>query len=180
MTEIFVDIENTLIDDLSGCNLLQEQTERIAEFIRAKISLHHYDPTTRVNLFTWGWKCKDEIRDYLVEWLFNAMEVPPENRGVVWTKDDSIECAYTHGWVNTRDELEIEDIRVEGSSKRYGLDKRMCFIQQVMDLSGFPSKDSSGEFFLVDDTNNRWDEVRALSTPAGASITIAFLHPDCL
>ncbi len=177
MTEIFIDIENTLIDDLYSCTLLQENVKRIADFIKAKIEIHPADPNAKVNLFTWGWKTKDEIRDYVVDWLFESLEVPQENRGVVWTKDDSIECAYRSGWVNTKDEVEIEDLHVPGAMKRYGLDKQMCFIKQAMDHAEFPGGGGNDAYILIDDTNPVWDETRTYSTN-DSDLSITFYHPE--
>lgn len=181
MKEFFVDIENTLIDDLYSCNLLEAQTKQIGQFIHNRCVLERIqgNPPVKVNLFTWGWKTKDEIRDYVVNWLFEAMEVPVENRGTVWTKDDSIECAYRHGWINTKDEMQIEDLHVPGAMKRFGLDKQQCFVQQVMDLCEFPSPTGLDcEYTLIDDTNDdRWQETRELIVANNRRLTIMLLHP---
>lgn len=176
MTEIYIDIENTLIDDLYSCTLLEAQTSRIRDFIKAKIDIPPADPNVKVNLFTWGWKTKDEIRDYVVNWLFDVLKVPQENRGVVWTKDDSIECAYLHKWVNTKDEVEIEDLHIPGAMKRCGMDKQSCFIQQAMDHALFPGGGGDDTYFLIDDTNPSWDETRTYSTN-DSDLSITFYNP---
>lgn len=182
MTEIFIDIENTLIDDLYSCTLLEEQCKRISSYVLEKIAEHEHGMPVKVSLFTWGWKTKVEIRDYIVKWLFDTLEIPTENRGRVWTKDDSIECAYKHKWVNTKDELEIEDLHIPGAMNRYGLNKQMCFVQQAMDESSFPSRidnTETDEFILIDDTNNRWYETRSMTTyDHNVEVIITFEHPE--
>ena len=127
-------------------------------------------------MFTWGWRTKDEVRDYIVKWIFDSLEIPPQYRGRVWTKDDSIECAYKHKWVNTTDEMEIEDLHIPGSMKRYGLDKQMCFVQQVRDLA---EEGNCSEFILIDDTNPRWHETRHISDyHEHKEVIITFEHPE--
>ena len=93
-THIYIDIENTLIDDLFNCNLLHVQCDKVSRHILEIISESYSPSRVKVNLFTWGWKTHDEIRPEIVTWLFDVLEIPQENRGTVWTKDDSIQCAY--------------------------------------------------------------------------------------
>lgn len=88
-------------------------------------------------LFTWGWKERSEIEQKIVKKLFDRLEIPEANRGFVWTKDDSIQCAIKHKWVNTSDEVEIEDLHIPGAMKRFGLEKQTCFVQQAKDLIDF-------------------------------------------
>lgn len=145
--QIFIDIENTVIDDLSTCNLMTEQCERIKSFVHAA----HPD---KVNIFTWGWKEHSEIKDYIVDWIFNALEIPTEKRGTVWTKDDSIQCVFNNKWVNTTNEVELEDLHIPGAMKRFGMEKPICFIQQCKDLVGFYTNKLVNEhFILIDDLN---------------------------
>ena len=177
---IFIDIENTLIDDLFNCSLLHEQCDRISRHILSIIddkAFSHID--TKVNLFTWGWKTSDEIRPEIVNWLFDILEVPKENRGITWTKDDSILCACSHKWVNTTDEVELEDMHIPGAMKRYGLEKQTCFIQQCMDMAGFPKNIDIDEFYLIDDTNTKgFREERNFTTTDGFYLKIIFEHPE--
>ena len=76
-------------------------------------------------------------RTKIVKKLFDRLEIPEANRGFVWTKDDSIQCAIKHEWVNTSDEVEIEDLHIPGAMKRFGLEKQTCFVQQAKDLIDF-------------------------------------------
>jgi len=179
MTEIFIDIENTVIDDLGNCRWLNEQSGRIMSYVQQVVDLvttHGNNEDVKVSLFTWGWRTKEEVRDYIVKWIFDSLEIPPQYRGRVWTKDDSIECAYKHKWVNTTDEMEIEDLHIPGSMKRYGLDKQMCFVQQVRDLA---EESNCSEFILIDDTNPRWHETRHICDyHEHKEVIITFEHPE--
>lgn len=179
MAEIFIDIENTVIDDLGNCMWLNEQSGRIMSYVQQVVDLvttRGNNEDVKVSLFTWGWRTKEEVRDYIVEWIFDSFEIPPQYRGRVWTKDDSIECAYKHKWVNTTDEMEIEDLHIPGSMKRYGLDKQMCFVQQVRDLV---EDGNCSEFILIDDTNPRWHETRHICDyREHKEVIITFEHPE--
>ena len=84
MTEIFIDIENTLIDDLYSCTLLGEQSGRIMSYVKQVVDLvttRGNNEDVKVSLFTWGWRTKEEVRDYIVKWIFDSLEIPPQYRG---------------------------------------------------------------------------------------------------
>lgn len=130
-THIYIDIENTLIDDFFNCNLLHVQCDKVSRHVLKIISESYSSTPVKVNLFTWGWKTHDEIRPEIVMWLFDVLEIPEENRGTVWTKDDSIQCAYKHKWVNTTDEVELEDLHIPGAMKRFGLENRHALFNSV-------------------------------------------------
>ena len=51
---IYLDIENTIIDCLPECNILEDNCNRISDFIRK-------NDVESVHLFTWGWKTASEI-----------------------------------------------------------------------------------------------------------------------
>lgn len=174
--QIFIDIENTVIDDLTTCNLMADQCERIKNFV-------HSSNPDKVNIFTWGWKEHKEIRKYIVDWIFNALEIPAEQRGVVWTKDDSIQCAFSHKWVNTTDELELEDLHLPGAMTRFGMEKPTCFIQQCKDLAEFDTKPLVAEhFILIDDLNKEGEfETRNFMNMKNASsIDVQLINPKDL
>lgn len=171
--QIFIDIENTIIDDLTTCNLMFEQCERIKSFVHAA----HPD---KVNIFTWGWKEHSEIKDYIVDWIFNALEIPTEQRGTVWTKDDSIQCAFNNKWVNTTDEVELEDLHLPGAMTRFGMEKPICFIQQCKDLVGFNTNKLVNEhFILIDDLNKAGEfETRNFCNVKNAnSLDVQLINP---
>lgn len=182
---IFIDIENTLIDDLFNCSLLHVQCDKISRHVLGLIIESPSPSRVKVNFFTWGWKTRDEIRPEIVTWLFDVLEIPQENRGTVWTKDDSIQCAYKHKWVNTTDEVELEDLHIPGAMKRFGLEKQTCFIQQCMDEASFPhniDNQNNDEFYLIDDTNQKGiHEERELTTVEhNVMIRVIFEHPEDL
>ena len=139
----------------------------------------------KFHLFTWGWKENSEINQEIVKNLFDRLEIPLANRGFVWTKDDSIQCAVKHEWVNSADEVLIEDLHIPGAMKRFGLEKQMCFIQQVKDMIDFKNAQcdviNMHRFFLIDDTNNEEEiESRTFTNKHNFNIEVNFLHPENL
>ena len=183
MINIFFDIENTIIDDLWNCNFLQDNCDRISKWLRKHFC---FTPYLKCHLFTWGWKERSEINEEIVKNIFDRLEIPETNRGIVWTKDDSIQCVFNHKWVNTTDEVELEDLHIPGAMKRFGLEKQTCFIQQVKDWIDFKNKQFEGlintdRFFLIDDTNNEEEtEARFFTNKNGFKLDIEFLHPKNL
>lgn len=184
MIHIFFDIENTIIDDLWNCNFLQDSCDRITRWLHSRFS---FVPRGRLKcyLFTWGWKERSEIEQKIVKKLFDRLEIPEANRGFVWTKDDSIQCAIKHEWVNTSDEVEIEDLHIPGAMKRFGLEKQTCFVQQAKDLVDFKNTTcataNADIFFLIDDTNNEEEiESRTFTNKHNFNIEVRFLHSENL
>lgn len=121
----------------------------------------------------------------IVKKLFDRLEIPEANRGFVWTKDDSIQCAIKHKWINTSDEVEIEDLHIPGAMKRFGLEKQTCFVQQAKDLIDFKNATcdiaNADIFFLIDDTNNEEEiESRTFTNKHNFNIEVRFLHPENL
>ena len=142
-------------------------------------------PSIKFHLFTWGWKESLEINQEIVKNLFDRLEIPLANRGFVWTKDDSIQCAVKHEWVNSADEVLIEDLHIPGAMKRFGLEKQTCFIQQVKDMVDFKNAPcdviNMHRFFLIDDTNNEEEiETRTFTNKHNLNIEVNFLHPENL
>lgn len=183
MVNIFFDIENTIIDDLWNCNFLQDNCNKITRWLGRRFSFVPH--RLKCHLFTWGWKEHSEINPEIVKNLFDRLRIPEHARSLVWTKDDSIQCAIKHKWVNTSNEVEIEDLHIPGAMKRFGLEKQTCFIQQVKDLSGFKefrtSPGDTDRFILVDDTNNEEErEEREFTTRNFKQIVVEFLHPEFL
>ncbi len=184
MIHIFFDIENTIIDDLWNCNFLQDRCNKITRWLHSRFS---FVPRGRLkcHLFTWGWKERSEIEQKIIKKLFDRLEIPEANRGFVWTKDDSIQCAIKHKWVNTSDEVEIEDLHIPGAMKRFGLEKQTCFVQQAKDLIDFKNATcdiaNADIFFLIDDTNNEEEiESRTFTNKHNFNIEVRFLHPENL
>ena len=182
MIHIFFDIENTIIDDLWNCNFLQDNCDRISKWLRKH---YCFTPGLKCHLFTCGWKERSEINEEIVKNIFDRLEIPEANRGFVWTKDDSIQCAIKHEWVNTSDEVEIEDLHIPGAIKRFGLEKQTCFVQQAKDLVDFKNTTcdtaNADIFFLIDDTNNEEEiESRTFTNKHNFNIEVRFLHPENL
>ena len=180
MIHIFFDIENTIIDDLWSCNFLQCNCDKIKKWLRKHFC---FTPYLKCHLFTWGWKECSEINPEIVKCLFDHLEIPETNRGLVWTKDDSIQCVFNHKWVNTTDEVELEDLHIPGAMKRFGLEKQTCFIQQVKDMIDFKNKsgDVGDMFILVDDTNNEEElESRNFINRYNYELNVKFWHPENL
>ena len=183
MIHIFFDIENTIIDDLWNCSFLPHKCDNIVRWLKYHFMMDH--PSIKFHLFTWGWKESSEINQEIVKNLFDRLEIPLANRGFVWTKDDSIQCAVKHEWVNSADEVLIEDLHIPGAMKRFGLEKQTCFIQQVKDMVDFKNAPcdviNMHRFFLIDDTNNEEEiETRMFTNKHNLNIEVNFLHPENL
>lgn len=185
MVNIFFDIENTIIDDLWNCEFIPHKCDNIVRWLNEDNFIIRH-PGIKCHLFTWGWKEHSEIDQGIVKNLFDRLEIPEVNRGFVWTKDDSIQCAVKHEWVNTTNEMQINDLHIPGAMKRFGLEKQTCFIQQVKDWIDFKNKQVEGlvntdRFFLIDDTNNKEEtEARFFTNKNDFKLDIVFLHPENL
>lgn len=181
MINIFFDIENTIIDDLWNCNFLQDNCDRISKWLRKH---YCFTPGLKCHLFTWGWKERSEINEEIVKNIFGRLEIPEANRGIVWTKDDSIQCVFNNKWVNITDEVELEDLHIPGAMKRFGLEKQTCFIQQAKDWIDFKNiaVDMGDNFILIDDTNNSdiLVETRSFVNKNNVFIEFNFFHPENL
>lgn len=184
MKGIFIDIENTIIDDLWNCNFMLENCEAIIKWLNRGFILTH--PNIKCHLFTWGWKERSEINQQIVNNIFSKLMIPESARGFVWTKDDSIKCVFDHKWVNTTNEVELEDLHIPGAMRRFGLEKQTCFIRQVKDLvhfedMGINTAAADHQFVLIDDTNNPEEkETRIFTNKQNCELEIEFLHPENL
>ena len=62
---LFLDIENTVIDNLTNCNWLEKNCEQIKKFI-----FNH--SINRVHIYTWGWKTNKEINQEILNNIYNT------------------------------------------------------------------------------------------------------------
>lgn len=124
MTQLFLDIENTVIDSLFDNNFMQDNCERIKQFILNS-------KPSKVNIFTWGWKNKSEIKLYIVDAIFDKLEIPDEQRGRILVKEDSVSTAIKVGWLKEEDAaFAIEP----GMMAEFGISKVSCFIKMVSEF----------------------------------------------
>ena len=120
MIKIFLDIENTVIDSLFDMNFLDEQCTRLRYFI-----LGCGDDLLTVNFFTWGWKTQAEVDDEVVKRLFDRLGVPEDNRGIVLTKEDSVNLMIKEGFLKEEDREEA--LEPGAMMNEFGLTKMECF-----------------------------------------------------
>lgn len=121
MKQIFIDIENTIIDSLFDRIWMSENIERIKKFLKT-----NEKDTLSVNIFTWGWQTTDEIEPELVTMLFDKLEVPERLRGNVVIKENSVDLAIENGWLKPEDK---EEAICPGMMNWYGLTKTMMFLK---------------------------------------------------
>lgn len=169
MVELFLDIENTVIDSLDGMNLMVDNCERIKQFI-VKTN------PVKINIFTWGWATKTEMlkRLYIVNWIFDALEVPIEKRGKVIVKEDSVHTAIKLGWLTEEDK---PTALVSGMMAEFGITKPSCFIEMVSDIKEVDIKKlKEGEILesiLIDDLVDENEEL----TYFGGKQKVKLLNP---
>ena len=123
MKQIYVDIEGTVIDSLFNPVFLDEQCDKIGEFISNECP-------DKVNFFTWGWLDRRDIDSSMVTVMFNRLNVPVELRGSVYTKEDSVDTMLNDGWIIDDD----KDDAIHGTlTTEYGISKLACFENFCMD-----------------------------------------------
>jgi len=144
MKQIFIDIENTIIDSLFDRNWMSENVERIKKFLKT-----NEKDTLTVNIFTWGWQTADEIEPELVTMLFDKLEVPASNRGNVVIKENSVDLAIESDWLKPEDK---EEAICPGMMNEYGLTKVMMFFK--MSEKFMPGTTS----ILIDDLVDEYNE----------------------
>lgn len=155
MVELFLDIENTVIDSLDGLNLMFDNCKRIKQFI-VKTN------PAKVNIFTWGWATKTEMlkRLNIVTWIFDVLDVPVEKRGRVIVKEDSVHTAIKLGWLIEEDKPMA---LVSGMMAEFGITKPSCFIEMVSDIKEVDIKKlKEGEILesiLIDDLVHETEEL---------------------
>lgn len=170
MVELFLDIENTVIDSLDGMNLMVDNCERIKQFI-VKTN------PVKINIFTWGWATKNEMlkRLYIVNWIFDVLEVPIEKRGRVIVKEDSVHTAIKLGWL-TKEDKSIA--LVSGMMAEFGITKPSCFIEMVSDIKEVDIKKlKEGEILesiLIDDLVDENEEL----TYFGGKQKVKLINPE--
>lgn len=141
MKLLYIDIENTIIDNLTDCNFLEENCEKIKRFIKNE-SIDAWA------LFTWGWKTSDETDMLLVDNMANKFDLrKPFCSYVVATKNDSINCAIKAGWLHEEDR---ERALQPGMTAEFGISKIGCFFEWCRNANVYEDT----EIILIDDLAN--------------------------
>ena len=137
--QIVLDIENTVINNLNSCDFLQDNCDRIRRFIKN-------NKPRFVHLFTWGWKEPDDILHSVVDCIYDRLGVDKEQRGVVYTKSDSVAYAIDRCWLKKEDR---EEVLHPGMMAAYGLGKIHLVTEQFAsnDLSKYMGED----YVIIDD-----------------------------
>lgn len=141
MKLLYIDIENTIIDNLTDCNFLEENCEKIKRFIKRE-SIDTWA------FFTWGWKTRDEINKYVVEKLAHRLGLcNPMFNFIVATKNDSINCAIKAGWLHEEDrERALQPCMMA----EFGISKIGCFFEWCRNANVYEDT----EIILIDDLAN--------------------------
>lgn len=137
--QIVLDIENTIIDDLSSLNFMKDNCDRIKDFI--KRSNPRY-----VNLFTWGWKTSEEIDKGIVDIIYERLGVTVTQRGLVYTKSDSVDYAIIRNWLKNEDR---DEVLYPGMMAAYGLGKIHLVTEQF--VNNALRKYAAEDYVIIDD-----------------------------
>lgn len=137
--QIVLDIENTVIDDLLSLNFMSENCDRIKDFIKRRNPRY-------VHLFTWGWKNSEEIDKGIVDSIYERLGVPVTQRGLVYTKSDSVDYAIIRNWLKDEDR---DEVLHPGMMAAYGLRKIFLLIEMFVNTD--LSKYAGEEYDIIDD-----------------------------
>ena len=120
MIKIFLDIENTVLDDIQNAEFMCDNCNRIKMFIQGI-----KNDLLTVNFFTWGWKTKDEIEPEVVKLMFDRLGIEEKYRGDVFVKEDSVDLMIKQGFLKEEDRAEA---LIPGAMmNEFGLTKTECF-----------------------------------------------------
>lgn len=141
---VFLDIENTIIDDLVNRQFLDDNCERIKKFLKS---------ADFVCFNTWGWITKNEIDPILIRLMLDRLEVDKEKRFFqVLVKEDSVDEAIRDGWLIEQDK---ERAMCPGMMEEFGLTKPSCFIS----LAAAIEVNEPTTFWLVDDLVDKFEKL---------------------
>ena len=135
---LFLDIENTIIDNLTDCNWLEENCKKIKNFILTK-------GIDTVHIYTWGWKTNKEIDQQILNNIYKKLDIAKEQIGSCITKEKSVDYCINGGFISAD---EKERALIPGMMKSdYSLDKTFVFLLMTrLDRQ-------EGELcYLIDDT----------------------------
>ncbi len=135
---LFLDIENTIIDNLTDCNWLEENCKKIKDFIFTK-------GIDTVHIYTWGWKTNKEINQEILNNIYKKLGIHEEQIGRCFTKETAVDFCINGGWIPAD---EKERALLPGMMKSdYVLDKTMVFL-----LMTIPEREAGFKYYLIDDT----------------------------
>ena len=135
---LFLDIENTIIDNLTDCNWLEENCKKIKDFIFT-------NGIDIVHIYTWGWKTKKEINREILNNIYKKLDIAKEQIGHCFTKETAVNFCINGGWIPAN---EKERALIPGMMKSdYALDKTMVFL-----LMTKPEREEGVIYYLIDDT----------------------------
>ena len=127
---LFLDIENTIIDNLTDCNWLEENCKKIKDFIFTK-------GIDTVHIYTWGWKTNKEINQEILNNIYKKLDIAKEQIGRCFTKETAVDFCINDGWIPAN---EKERALIPGMMKSdYALDKVNLYDEvEIINYSGNP------------------------------------------
>lgn len=135
---LFLDIENTIIDNLTDCNWLEENCKKIKDFIFTK-------GIDTVHIYTWGWKTNKEINQEILNNIYKKLDIDEEQIGYCITKEKSVDYCINGGFIPAN---EKERALIPGMMKSdYSLDKTFVFLFMTR-----PDRQEGAVYYLIDDT----------------------------
>jgi hypothetical protein len=176
MKRLFLDIENTVIDDLQHCNFLEDNCEKIANLIK------EIEPWS-IDFFTWGWKTSKDIDINIVNSILIKLGKNPLNMGCgccVFTKAFAVDSAIEAGWLASEDFARAIE---PGMMAEFGISKISCFInitlrsttESVLKKYDATIKNPL-EFWLIDDLVEEKEELEF----RGGILKIVLINPKDL
>lgn len=135
---LFLDIENTLIDNLSNRNWLEHNCVKIKQFIENhQIELVH--------IYTWGWKTPNEVDKNLIDEIYTILNVKTENRGWCLTKENAVDFSIVCGHIKEED----KSIAMSPGmmKEKFALDKTIIFLLMTKHY-----REEGQKVVLIDDT----------------------------
>ena len=173
MKFLFIDIENTVIDDLVNCNFLEENCKKITKLLKEK-------DTVSFNFFTWGWKMPTDVdinivNSMLVKFGIDQMNISCDCR--VITKSASVQTAIETGWLKQEDfDRAIE----HGMMAEFGISKISCFtefiqtgITETLITQANATVKDPIEFWLIDDLVEKKETIELY----GGNVKIVLVNP---
>lgn len=137
---VFIDIEDTVIDDLTTCNWLEENCAKIKSFLEK-----NEKQIELVHIYTWGWTKNLEIDKEIILNIYEKLGVPTYSCGWCITKESSVDFCINDGWLEEEDK---ETAMIPGMmSNEFALDKTMVFLLMTRD-----ERNKGNTCVLIDDT----------------------------
>lgn len=135
---VYLDLENTVIDNLTDRNWLEDNCEKIKHFLKTKENGHN-----AIIIYTFGWKTRKEIDEEFVKKVHEKLGMD-----YLWmplVKEDAINaCIKRNKIPETEKEIALQPGMMVS---KYGIDKTQAFHYLTKEL-----REHGERYALIDDT----------------------------